>query len=167
MEAELHNFQATVFSLCGSGTAPFQSSMSHTILYAEAKLRNFNISIFLVRGRNFKPKNISYVEAELQNFKSHNSLCAEDSYARIRSARERRAEGPCVKSILAVLFGKELFIRFSASAFRNLLSIYVFSYFPFGFEGRMWDLIVSVPDHCLSFYSQLCHFWRWPLLGLF
>ena len=33
-----------------------------------------------------------------------------------------------------------------------LLSIYVFSYFPFGFEGRMWDLIVSVPDHCLSFY---------------
>ena len=22
----------------------------------------------------------------------------------------------------------------------------------FGFEGRMWDLIESVPDHCLSFY---------------
>ena len=22
----------------------------------------------------------------------------------------------------------------------------------YGFEGRMWDLIVSVPDHCLSFY---------------
>ena len=21
-----------------------------------------------------------------------------------------------------------------------------------GFEVRMWDLIVSVPDHCLSFY---------------
>ena len=20
------------------------------------------------------------------------------------------------------------------------------------FEGRIWDLIVSVPDHCLSFY---------------
>ena len=37
-------------------------------------------------------------------------------------------------------------------AFRKLLSIYVFSYFPFGFEGRMWDLIVSFPDHCLSFY---------------
>ena len=32
------------------------------------------------------------------------------------------------------------------------MSIYVFSYFPFGFEGRMWDLIVSVPDHSLSFY---------------
>ena len=26
------------------------------------------------------------------------------------------------------------------------------SYFPFGFEGRIWDLIVSVPYHCLSFY---------------
>ena len=41
---------------------------------------------------------------------------------------------------------------FTASAFRKLPSIYVFSYFPFGFEGRIWDLIVSVPDHCLSFY---------------
>ena len=49
------------------------------------------------------------------------------------------------------LSGKELFIRFTARAFRKLLSIYVFSYFPFGFEDRMWDLIVSVPDHCLSF----------------
>ena len=42
-----------------------------------------------------------------------------------------------------------------ASAFRKLLSIYAFSYFPFGFEGRMWDLIVSVPEHCLSFYFLL------------
>ena len=50
------------------------------------------------------------------------------------------------------LFGKELFIRFNASAFRKLLSIYVFSYFHFGFDCRIRDLIVSVPDHCLSFY---------------
>ena len=35
------------------------------------------------------------------------------------------------------LFGKELFIRFTASAFRKLPSIYVLSYFLFGFEGRM------------------------------
>ena len=42
------------------------------------------------------------------------------------------------------MFGKKLFIRFIASAFRELLSVYVFSYFPFGFEGRMWDLIVSL-----------------------
>ena len=39
-----------------------------------------------------------------------------------------------------------------ASAFRKLSSFYVFGCFPFGFEGRIWDLIVSVPDHCLSFY---------------
>ena len=25
-------------------------------------------------------------------------------------------------------------------------------YFPLGFEGRIWDLIVLVPDHCLSFH---------------
>ena len=56
------------------------------------------------------------------------------------------------RSLTDHLFGKELFIRFTASAFRKLLAIYVFSYFPFGFEGRMWDLIVSVPDYCLSFY---------------
>ena len=39
--------------------------------------------------------------------------------------------------------------------FGKLPSVYVFSYFPFGFEGRMWDLIVSVPDHCLSFYFDI------------
>ena len=50
--------------------------------------------------------------------------------------------------------GKELFIRFTARAFRKLLSIYVFSYFPFGFEDGIWDLIVSIPDHCLSFYCR-------------
>ena len=40
------------------------------------------------------------------------------------------------------------------SAFRKLLSVYIFSYFPFGFEGKMWDMIVSVPDYCLSFYRR-------------
>ena len=49
------------------------------------------------------------------------------------------------------LSGKGLLIRFKARAFRKLLSLYIFSYFPFGFEGRIWDLIVSVPDLCLSF----------------
>ena len=56
------------------------------------------------------------------------------------------------------LFLMSVFIRFTASAFRKLRSIYVFSYFPFGFEGRMWDLIVSVPDHCLSFYFSLSRY---------
>ena len=37
-------------------------------------------------------------------------------------------------------------------SFGLLLSVYVFSYFPFGFEGRIWDLIVSVPFvNCCQF----------------
>ena len=47
------------------------------------------------------------------------------------------------------------FVFFSARGFRKLLSCYVFSSFPFGFEGRIWDLIVSVPDRCLSCYFPL------------
>ena len=42
--------------------------------------------------------------------------------------------------------------------FVNCCQFIVFSYFPFSFEGRMWDLIVSVPDHCLSFYFTKCEF---------
>ena len=30
--------------------------------------------------------------------------------------------------------------------------MYVFSSFPFDSESRIWDLIISVPDHCLSFF---------------
>ena len=34
------------------------------------------------------------------------------------------------------------------------------------FEGRMWDLIVSVPDHCLSFYIfVLCFFFVLEFYG--
>ena len=47
-----------------------------------------------------------------------------------------------------------MFIRFTARAFSKLMSIYVFSYFPFGFEGRIWNLIVSVPDQCLFLYFE-------------
>ena len=24
--------------------------------------------------------------------------------------------------------------------------------FPFGIKGRLWDVIVIIPEHCLSFY---------------
>ena len=59
-----------------------------------------------------------------------------------------------IQSCHQACFGKtgKKWKAFTASAFRKLPSIYAFSYFPFGLEGRMWDLIVSVPDHCLSFY---------------
>ena len=55
---------------------------------------------------------------------------------------------------MTTCLGKSCSFGFTARVFRQLLSIYVFSYFPFGFEGRIWDLIVSVPDHCLSFLTH-------------
>ena len=54
MEVELRNFQATVFSLLGSGIVPFQSSKSHTIQYAEEEMWYF------------KSQYIPCAEAELQ-----------------------------------------------------------------------------------------------------
>ena len=27
--------------------------------------------------------------------------------------------------------------------------------FPFGIEGGMWDVIVLIPDHCLSIFLEL------------
>ena len=65
---------------------------------------------------------------------------------------ELKTDGQCAQLQSLDLIWCELFIRFIARVFRKLLSIYVFNYFPFSFEGRRWDLIVSVPDHCLSFY---------------
>ena len=50
------------------------------------------------------------------------------------------------------LFGKELFILVNLRVFRERLSICNLFLFPFGFKGRMWDLITLVPDRCLSFY---------------
>ena len=31
-----------------------------------------------------------------------------------------------------------------------LSPLFFFFFFFFGFEGEVWDLIVSIPDHCLS-----------------
>ena len=56
---------------------------------------------------------------------------------------------------MTTYLGKSCSFGLPRVPFRNLPSIYVFSYFPFGFEGRVWDLIVSVPDHCLSFYFPI------------
>ena len=51
---------------------------SHTLFCMRKRnCGTLSLSIFLVRRWNFKPKNIPWVEAEMQNFKSHNSLCAE------------------------------------------------------------------------------------------
>ena len=48
---------------------------SHTLFCMRKRnCGTLSLGIFLVRRRNFKPKNIPCVEAELQNFDSHNSV---------------------------------------------------------------------------------------------
>ena len=46
----------------------------------------------------------------------------------------------------------KLFNRFTVRVFHDYLSICMCASFPFGFEGRMWDMISLFPYHCLSFY---------------
>ena len=41
-------------------------------------------------------------------------------------------------------------LQFAVHVCRECLSICVYAFFPFDFEGGMWDLIVLVPDHCLN-----------------
>ena len=52
-------------------------------------------------------------------------------------------------------FGKEMFILLTMRVFRERLSNCVLASFSFAFEGRMWDLIVLVPDYCTSFYYEI------------
>ena len=40
--------------------------------------------------------------------------------------------------------------------FRERLSIRIYVFFPFGFVGGMWHLIVLVPGHFLSFHFAFC-----------
>ena len=46
-----------------------------------------------------------------------------------------------------------LFIRLTLRVFRERWSNFVF-----GFMDEMWDLIVLIPDHCLSIYFVYMHF---------
>ena len=41
-----------------------------------------------------------------------------------------------------------------------LVKFSVYPFFPFGIEGLMWDVIVLIPDHCLSIYclGKSCSF---------
>ena len=34
----------------------------------------------------------------------------------------------------------------------SVCQIVCVSFFPFGIEGGIWDVIVLIPDHCLSIY---------------
>ena len=59
--------------------------------------------------------------------------------------------------VISTIFKESQYCQRSVYRACLSLSIYVLSYFPFGFEGRMWDLIVSVPDHCLFFLLYVCN----------
>ena len=47
-----------------------------------------------------------------------------------------------------------MLIWFTVHVFRDYLSVCECASFPFGFEIWVWDLILLVPDHCLSFYLK-------------
>ena len=36
----------------------------------------------------------------------------------------------------------------------NVYHFFVCPSFPFGFVGGIWDLVVLIPDHCLSIYFR-------------
>ena len=54
---------------------------------------------------------------------------------------------------------KKTIIQFYVRVFQEHLSICMHASFPFGTEGEMWNLIVSVPGHChlhvFTFYNIL------------
>ena len=52
----------------------------------------------------------------------------------------------------AHLFGKELYFRFTVHVLQERLIVCVCASFLFCFEAGIWDLIVLVPDNCLSFH---------------
>ena len=53
---------------------------------------------------------------------------------------------------MATCLGKCYSFGLQCVSFRERLSVCVCSSFSFSFEGGMWDLIVVIPDHCLSIY---------------
>ena len=47
---------------------------------------------------------------------------------------------------MTTCLGKRCSFSFTVHVFRERLSACVCASFPFGFDGRMWDLIVLVPE---------------------
>ena len=56
---------------------------------------------------------------------------------------------------MTTCLGKSCSFGLPRVPFVNCCQITCMYYFTFGFESRMWDLIVPVPDHCFSFYLVL------------
>ena len=63
---------------------------------------------------------------------------------------------PFTRSCITICLGKSCSFGLPCVSFVNVYQfVCVCASFPFGFEGGVWDLIVVVPDHCLSFYFHL------------
>ena len=51
---------------------------------------------------------------------------------------------------MTTCLGKSCSFGLPCMSFMNIYQFYV--HLSFGFEGRMWDVIVLILDHCLSIY---------------
>ena len=54
---------------------------------------------------------------------------------------------------MTICLGKRCSFGLLCVFFIGVCDLCVCPSFPFGIEGRMWDMIVFIPDHCLSIYS--------------
>ena len=51
-----------------------------------------------------------------------------------------------------VCLGKSCSFGLLYMSFLNVYQMLCVSHFPFGIECGMWDVIVLIPDHCISIY---------------
>ena len=54
---------------------------------------------------------------------------------------------------MTTCLGKSCLFSLLGVSFVNVYQLYVCPSFPFGIEGGIWDVIVFIPDHCLSLYT--------------
>ena len=55
---------------------------------------------------------------------------------------------------MSICLGTSCSVGLLCVSFVKFINVCVCAPFPFGFEGVMLDLIVLVPDHCLSLYFE-------------
>ena len=58
---------------------------------------------------------------------------------------------------MTTCLGKSFSFNLPCLVFVNVYQLTCVLLSPFGFEGEMWDLIVLVPDYCLSFSCHTVH----------
>ena len=56
------------------------------------------------------------------------------------------------EAVLTTYLGKSCSFGLLCMSFMGVCQSLCVSFFPFGIEGRMWDVIVLITDHCLPIY---------------